>query len=224
MEIVFLTKNDLKGYTMSEITTYVILSKILSSQFSGGINRELSEWIYKGHIVVELLRPVNLIFTLWSKRIGELLFFLVFKGIPVAVLGIVILNGVIPFGPKEFLLFSFSIIISIGLSFWIEIMIGLIALFTLNSYGIASTKSALLSILSGGVIPLFLFPEKVSIFLNYLPFAGMVSVPINIYLGKYNLIQALKYIGLQMIWLFLLGILAVLFYNFAVKKVVVQGG
>ncbi|WP_349944470.1 ABC-2 family transporter protein [Lacrimispora sp. BS-2] len=221
---VFLSRNELKGFTMAEMTTYVILSRILSSQFSGGINRELSEWIYKGNIIIELLRPINLITTLLSKRIGEFLFFLIFKGVPAGALGIFILNGVLPLDPIKFILFFLSIIISIGILFWIEVMVGLISLFTLNSYGVSSTKNALLSILSGGVIPLFLFPEKISVFLNYLPFAGMVSIPINIYLGKYNLIQSLKYIGLQVIWAFLLGILTVILYNSVIKKVVVQGG
>lgn len=96
--------------------------------------------------------------------------------------------------------------------------------FTLNSYGVSSAKSALLSILSGGIVPIVLFPERIADFLNYLPFAGMVSVPINIYLGKYAINQALEFIILQVAWGIILGIIALVFYRFSIKKVVVQGG
>ena len=54
--------------------------------------------------------------------------------------------------------------------------------------------------------------------------AGMVSVPVHIYLGKYTAAEAFSFIGLQIIWVALLGIGVMAFYRFAIKKVVVQGG
>lgn len=220
---VFSTTDNLNGFALTEMTTYIILSRVLSSQFSGGIDKEFSEWVYKGNIAVELLRPVSLIFSLWSKRIGEFFFFILFKGVPVAVVGMILLKGTIPSGITEFVLFSVSVLISIVILFWIEVMVGMLSFFTLNSYGVSSAKSALLSILSGGVVPIFLFPESLAEFLNYLPFAGMVSTPVNIYLGKYGLNQTIELIGVQIIWAFVLGVLTLIFYKFAIKKVVVQG-
>ena len=149
---VFQSRNELHGFTAVEITTYVIISRLLSSQFSGGINREFSEWVQKGDIVVELLRPVPLVFTLFGKRVGEFLFFLLFKGIPVSILATFILGGTGPDSAANFVLFLVSVFISIGLMFWIEVMVGLISFFTLNSYGIGYTKTALMSILSGGIV------------------------------------------------------------------------
>ena len=122
------------------------------------------------------------------------------------------------------LLFGMSVLVSIVILFWIEVTVGLIGFFTLNVWGLTFTKSALLSILSGGVVPLFLFPDAVAQVLNYMPFAGMVSVPASIYLGKYDWNQAVQFIGLQIIWAVLLGLGVLAFYRFAIKKVVVQGG
>ncbi len=68
---VFQSRDELHGFTASQITTYVILSRLLSSQFSGGINREFAEWVQRGDIVVELLRPVPLVFTLLEKELGN---------------------------------------------------------------------------------------------------------------------------------------------------------
>ncbi|OUP66636.1 hypothetical protein B5F13_02680 [Drancourtella sp. An177] len=221
---VFRTREELNGFTAAQMTTYVIISRVLSSQFSGGIDREFSEWVYKGNIVVELLRPVPLLYNLFGKRIGEFLFFLLFKGIPISILATLILGGTGPAGAGQLLLFGMSVLVSIVILFWIEVTVGLIGFFTLNVWGLTFTKSALLSILSGGVVPLFLFPDAVAQVLNYMPFAGMVSVPASIYLGKYDWNQAVQFIGLQIIWAVLLGLGVLAFYRFAIKKVVVQGG
>lgn len=221
---VFQSRQELHGFSMAEMTSYVILSRILSSQFSGGINREFAEWVYKGNIVVELLRPMHLVSNLLGKRLGEFFFFLFFKGIPVGILGILLLGGVGPSGLPAFFCFFVSVMISVGILFWLEVLVGLISFFTLNTYGLAFTKSALLSILSGGVVPLFLFPEGMASILNVLPFAGMVSVPVSIYLGKYPVDQILSYLGLQVLWCIILGAAVMMFYRFAIRKVVVQGG
>ena len=46
-KIVFMGENELVGFTMGEMITYVILSKVLSSQFAGGINMQFAEWYMK---------------------------------------------------------------------------------------------------------------------------------------------------------------------------------
>lgn len=157
---VFQSRNELHGFTAAQITTYVILSRLLSSQFSGGINREFAEWVQRGDIVVELLRPVPLVFTLFGKRVGEFLFFFLFKGIPVTILASLILGGIGPDSAANLILFFTSVLISIGLMFWIEIMVGLVSFFTLSSYGLGYTKTALMSILSGGIRSAFFVPGR----------------------------------------------------------------
>ena len=134
------------------------------------------------------------------------------------------MGGIGPDSAANLILFFTSVLISIGLMFWIEIMVGLVSFFTLSSYGLGYTKTALMSILSGGIVPLFLFPEGVARVLDYMPFAGMVSVPVQIYLGKYTATEAFSFLGLQIVWVTLLGTGAMTFYRFAMKKVVVQGG
>ena len=83
-KIVFMGENELVGFTMGEMITYVILSKVLSSQFAGGINMQFAEWVYEGTIGTELLRPVTLFYTLFARRSGEFAYFILWKGIPVS--------------------------------------------------------------------------------------------------------------------------------------------
>ncbi len=223
-QFVFRQQDSLAGYTAAQMTAYVILSRMLSSQFSGGINSELSNWIRTGKIGMELLRPVSLFFTLFARRVGEFVFFVIFKGLPVAAVCFLVLGGAAPAGVWNFAMFLVSTCLSIGIMFFFEFMVGLCAFYTNHSYSLAYAKSSLLSILSGGVVPLFLFPEGLSRILDYLPFAGMVSVPVNIYLGKYLSSETWRFIGLQMVWILILWMAAYIFYSCAIRRIVVQGG
>lgn len=221
---VFMERNELNGYTMAQMTTYVILSRMLSSQFSGGINIPFAEWIYDGGIGMELLRPVTLFFTLSAKRLGEFLFFVLFKGLPVMIVSILILRGTGPAGGTEVLLFCVSTLLSLIIMFYIEFMVGIGSFYTLNSYGLRFTKAAVLSVLSGGIVPLFLFPKMLAQVLDLLPFAGMVSVPVQIFLGKYTYGQTTFYLLMQCAWAMIMGVFAHLLYHLAIRKVIVQGG
>ena len=87
--------------------------------------------------------------------------------------------------------------------FWIEVMVGLISFFTLNSYGIGYTKTALMSILSGGIVPLFLFPKVWQRCWTYAFCRDGLGAG-HIYLGKYTAAEAFSFIGLQIIWVALL--------------------
>lgn len=223
-QYVFQQQETLQGFTMAQMTTYVVLSRMLSSQFSGGINVELSKWIYKGNIGIELLRPVSLFFTLFAKRMGEFLFFLVFKGVPISLVGLLIMGGTAPAGAENLFWFFLSVCISVGMMFFIEFMVGICAFYTYGYHGLMFTKSVLLSILSGGVVPLFLFPENLRQILDHMPFAGMVSVPVNLYLGKYGFSETVNFIGLQVVWVIVLWLIARMVYSHVIKRVVVQGG
>lgn len=221
---VFMNRNELAGFTMAQMVTYVILSRILSAQFGEGINMDFSDWINTGNIGMELLRPVSLQFILFARRVGEFCFFTLFQAVPVLFLSFLLLGGAGPESAGHVCLFLVSVGISVGIMFFFEFMVGLCSFYTLSPYGMAFTKRALLAILSGGVVPLFLFPGWIGEILNYLPFAGMVSIPVNIFLGKYSIQSALFYIGLQCFWVIILLLLTQGLYHKAIKKVVVQGG
>lgn len=223
-KIVFLTRDSMEGFRMEEITTYVIFSKILSAQFSGGINEIFSVWIYDGTIGTELLRPMSLFSTLFSRRMGEFFFFIIFKAFPIAIILLTCLDAKIYVDVLHLLLFMLCVIVSIGAMFCIEMIVGMLSFYTLNCYGLAFTKKALLSVLSGGIVPLFVFPDLIAKVLEFLPFAGMVSIPVNIYLGKYDYAMSAYMIGVQCIWLIVFYICAHMLFQHVIKKVVVQGG
>lgn len=223
-QVVFQKNSTPAGYTAMEMTTYVILSKILASQFTGGLNRMLADWIYKGDIGNELIRPMSLMFNLFSRRVGEFFFYLVFKALPVLLVSFLVLGGTVPMDMLHFVLFSVSVCMSVVLMFYFEILVGMGTVYTLSYSAFGFVKQAVFELLSGSIVPLALFPDMIERIINMLPFAGMVSVPVQIYLGKYGITESVGYIAVQICWCMAMYLITSKCYRKMLEKVVVQGG
>ena len=223
-QAVFKNSSEINGFSPKEIVVYVILSQILNNHMSNGINMELSSWIYQGKIDVELMRPISLIENLFGKRMGEFAFFYLAKGLPVFIISMVMLNGEIKTNFWLVIIFVVMLFLAMCITFYFDFLIGLCGFYTMNSYGLKFSKDAILSFLAGGIIPLAFFPEIIQNVLIYLPFASMVSVPVNCILGKYTFNQILGYLILQIMWIFILSIISKAIYKRVILKVNVQGG
>ena len=221
---IFLNRQSFSGYSFSMIVTYVVLSRIISSQFSGGINETLAQWVYEGTIAVELLRPIGLVRSLFAQRLGELFHFVSLRALPLAIVASLVLGVSPPAGFMAGLLFAAGFLVSFILLFCIELIVGLLSFYTMNFYGVKFAKDALLTILSGGLVPLAFFPAAVRKIIELLPFQHLVSTPVNAYIGILSPAQALYSLGLELLWILVLSGVAVLFFRASIKKIVVQGG
>lgn len=222
--IVYKGRNEMADYTFREIVTYVILSRTLAIQFSAGVNQQFALWIYDGSIGMEMLRPVRLFTNLFAKRVGEFLFYVIFKALPIMIISFAILRGSGPMSSLHLLLFLVSVSISIIIMFYIEVLVGMGSFYTLTHYALSFAKTAVLDLLSGAIVPVFLFPGPLEDVVNAMPFVGMVSIPVNIFLGKYTIRECLGYLCLQCFWGLIMGAISHLCYRKVIKKVIVQGG
>jgi len=84
--------------------------------------------------------------------------------------------------------------------------------------------NSLAGILSGFIIPLPFFPEKILNVVNLLPFASMQNLPFFIYSGYISERDAVFKTGVQILWIIVFYITGRLLMKKALKKVIVQGG
>ena len=96
--------------------------------------------------------------------------------------------------------------------------------YTIAQRGVKIIVAATTSFLSGGMIPLTFFPERVLAILKYLPFSSMQSTPLLIYSGNITGTEILNGIAVQIIWMMILLVIGKVAMNYAIKHVVVQGG
>ena len=85
-------------------------------------------------------------------------------------------------------------------------------------------RKAIISIFSGIIAPITLFPMWFQNLANILPFKELIYTPINIWLGQITINDIYFVIIKQVIWVVILYILARIFFNHAIKKITINGG
>jgi len=99
-----------------------------------------------------------------------------------------------------------------------------VAFFTTYIFGLKMAKSALLSFLTGQLIPISLFPVWAQEMFDFLPFSSMVYTPVMVYLGKYTGNDLAWALLKQAIWVVLLYALGSIIWKQVTKRLVVLGG
>jgi ABC-2 type transport system permease protein len=78
--------------------------------------------------------------------------------------------------------------------------------------------------LTGFMVPLTFLPQAPRAALQALPFAGVVQVPIDVFLGKHHGLGLLGALAFQAAWAAVILLAGRLLLAAAVRKLVVQGG
>ncbi len=222
---VYVGKAVLNGYTYSEIILYIILGRIIVSMFNWGVNQYISELIRNGLIGIKLLYPTNFILNLYCAGIGNnLITNILFTAIPTFVFSILLLDIQFSVTFLNFILFFFSIFLGFTVMFFFDFFLGILNFWTENGWAMQTIKTSLFKFFSGSLVPISFFPPFLKIIANVMPFKVVVDGPINILLGKYTFLGAFQYLGFQILWIIVLGIIDKLFFEYAVKKVTIYGG
>ncbi|MBP7654102.1 ABC-2 family transporter protein [Candidatus Dependentiae bacterium] len=221
---VYRSDTVINGISKQNIITYIILARILWMQIDFGINLQISSMINTGGIAIELVRPVDFQFMMYSLRFGDFISFLIISGTPVLMISILIFNFTLPPSFHHLALFSISLIFGITIIFFIEYCVGLISFYTQNGWGIHTMKVAVISFLTGAVIPLDFFPGILKTIIFYLPFKDIIYVPISIYLGIRPLPQLYSALSVQLLWCIILLIFSRIIFRISVKRNSVHGG
>ena len=103
-------------------------------------------------------------------------------------------------------------------------MSGLLAFWTMSSWGLRNAKNAIVNFFSGALVPIALLPGWLQGIVNVLPFKNIIYVPTMIYMGQYSLQEAAMNIGLQLFWAAALWLLTKALFGLSIRKVSINGG
>lgn len=215
--------NQILGMSFEQITTYYILVVSLDPIISWGINEEMGESIREGEILKELLNPISYFKYYFGIRIGELIESAI-VGVITFIICVLLFGVVLPQGIINFCAFIVVISLSVVIVYFFELILGSSAFYTNSVWGIEILKRSILSIFSGMIAPITLFPEFMQKIANILPFKDCIYTPISIYFGELSNLEILQVIGKQLIWIVLLYIIAKVLFNKAIKNITINGG
>lgn len=215
--------NQILGMSFEQITTYYILVVSLEPIISWGINEIMGEAIREGQILRELLNPISYFSYYFGIRIGELIEAGI-VGIITFVICTLLFGIVLPKGILNFCAFVIVISLAVVIVYFFEIILGTSAFYTNSIWGIEILKRSVISIFSGMIAPITLFPESIQKIANILPFKDCVYTPISIYFGELSNIEILQVIIKQGIWIVLLYMISKFLFKKAIKNITINGG
>lgn len=121
--------------------------------------------------------------------------------------------------------FFLSIIISYLIYFSIDFIVGVTAFYTESVWGLSMTKDASILFLSGGIIPLPLFPENLRRVVELLPFKTIYHTPIEILINKILTVEDILYsLIIQFFWFLVIFSLSRFYYKHAENMIRINGG
>lgn len=217
----------LGGLDRNEMVVYVFMSYIVASVAMASISNIVSKDVVKGNIAMTLIKPMDYRISLIAQSVGKLVYHFILPGLFVWT-GLEIYKASVlkmPFtGIGNSVLFLVSVLLSFLISVLFDFCFGMIAFFTTYIFGLQMAKNAVLSFLTGQLIPLSFFPETVQRIFDFLPFSSMLYTPVMIYLGKYSGKMLVFVLVRQAVWVVLLYLLGSIIWRQVTKRLIVLGG
>lgn len=209
-------------FTFEEMMVYLIIGLLLNTARSSEISDRISETIKTGNISIFLCRPVNFVKSLLAEGIGG-------KVINLFVFGILLIVMTYLFDlptPSGSIWFIFAIYALLMLLFDIVlyVIIGGLAFWFVETWGIKASIEQILWILSGRILPLTLFPSWMQAFLAFTPFLYLEFTFASLYLGKLTVFEAFRAMGIFTLWIIALMLLMQYLYKRGFAKLESFGG
>jgi ABC-2 type transport system permease protein len=216
----------LHGFSLQDMFTYIFMCQVALNFVSNDASYEVANEVREGSIAMNLIRPIRYRMVILFRILGEVIYNVCFVGTPI----LLIVCGVRYFshGIAPDLLgiagFFLSAVMGFLIYFYFNFIFGLSAFYISNVWGMNMLKGAIINFLSGSMIPIQFFPGWAQDILAFMPFNSLIYTPVMIFLGKYQGMEAVKALLIQVFWVLLLGISGVLLWQKAIKKLTIQGG
>ena len=214
---------EVDGITIQMVATNFVISLGLSSAFEYN-EMFLQDKIKDGSISNEFLKPVNFIFRLLSENMGEGCFKIIFHFLPATIFTLLYTSLCPPKSLVHFVVMILSVLMGYLILWLISLIIQTWSFWLFSVWGIITIKNVFVKILSGTMLPMWFMPQALKKIIALTPFESIYFTPVQIYLGELSGMEVLNKMGIQLIWIGILGCIAAFFWKKGVKKLVVQGG
>ncbi len=213
--------------TRNEMVVYIFMVYVTSSIVTISISGEVSDDVVKGTVAMNLIKPIDYRLSLIARALGDVVYrFLapsVFIWIGLEIYKVKVL-GMELVSIQTICIYLLSCMMSFLIYVLFDFCFGMVAFFTTYIFGMLMSRNALLSFLTGQLIPISLFPEALQRVFDFLPFSSMIYTPVMIYLEKYTEAELMFVLLRQAVWIVILYVLGSIIWKRVTKRLVVLGG
>ena len=228
----FAAATEPQPMNLTEVVAYVWLGQALLGMLPWNVDADFREQVRDGTVAYDLLRPLDL-YAYWF---GRTLAFRVaaptLRGVPMVVFAMVLLPlaGLDdwalgpPASGAAFAGFVVSVVLAALLATAVTLLAHISLLWTISGVGMDRILAVLVTIFSGVIVPLPLFPDWLQPMLEWQPFRGLADVPYRIYSGNIPTAEIAPELVFTLGWTVVLVLLGRLILRRGVRRMVVQGG
>ncbi len=120
--------------------------------------------------------------------------------------------------------FAVAVVLAALLATAVTLLAHISLLWTISGVGMDRILTVLVTIFSGLIVPLPLFPDWLQPFLDWQPFRGLADVPYRIYSGNIPPGEIVPELVFILVWTVALVVLGRLILRRGVRRMVIQGG
>jgi ABC-2 type transport system permease protein len=216
----------------AQVVSYVWLAQALLAMLPWNADGEVRAMVRSGAVAYELCRPVDLYGLWYARAVAQRTAPTMLRAAPMAVFAAI---GLPLLGLGEWRLepppslaagagFAAALACALALACAISVLINISLLWTISGDGVVMLVATAVSLLSGLLVPLPLFPDWAQPILRWLPFAGLADLPFRIYNGHIAVGGLALALAQQLGWTIALVALGRRLLGRGLRRLVVQGG
>ena len=218
---------NMNGLTLSQVISYVWVAQMMVPLQPMSIDGELLSQITNGNVGTALCRPLSLYDHWFAHTAAGRLGVFWIRAAVILLVSVLLPPSIrlaMPASMEGFVLF----ILSATGAFLLCTAYGmLVTAVRLNiTWGEGPTYIMLLlsGVLSGGYLPLQLWPDALQKILLYQPFAGYLDIPVRLYIGSMEAGQGMMAILIQLGWVMVFVVIGKVLMERKLKTLIIQGG
>ena len=214
------------GFTLGEMLVYTVGVMVLRAVVTVHVEWALDYEIRQGLLSTHLIRPFNVWAFLFVDSVA-------WRAVRMTLVAPVFLGCLLWLGPamesvsvspERLLLLLLSAILAYVVCFFLKLCVGFIGFWTNDIVGITTVYEVIAGVLGGVLIPLALLPDWLQSVARLLPIQAIYSVPLSILLGRSEGADPWLGIGLQLVWIAVLWVLALVLWRAGLRQYESVGG
>ncbi len=187
---------EVAGMTYADLLQYTWISLMFTQIRGGDHDFELQEMIRSGGLSTYLLRPCGVVEFVWLRGVAPKLF--------IAGVGLVvgmIIGTAYGLSPVHLAVGMIFAVLGNIIHYQLSASLASVAFWWEEGYSLLMVKNMLVSLLSGELLPLTLFPKNWQWVWENTPFYLFVFAPVQIAQGKWSASQITSHLGIACFWL-----------------------
>jgi ABC-2 type transport system permease protein len=207
-----------RGFAVDDFVAYYLGTLIVRNLTSSWVVWQINDEIRQGTLSMRLLRPIHPFVHYATTHLSAV----PLRGLIAVPMALILLatsgRGALTSDPIDLGLFVVSVAAAWVLTFGILITIGTAAFYVQRSMGIFDVYLGVFAVLSGYLVPLAILPPWVRAIAEHAPFRFMLSVPVEILIGRARHGEAARLVAEQCAWAAAFAVIAVLAWRRGVRR------